>query len=534
MVNRKPIHSDRLFYTAHSQVSKTIRNFNCYLVYRMRLITCLILILLVQPIWGQQTLIRHVRIIDGSGKPAFTGSIRIKGQFITEIGQLTPQNSEKIIDGHGNTISPGFIDSHSHHLGDVLRNPNALSTASQGITTIIVGQDGESYPISELQKLLKNTPNAVNIGTYTGQSSLRSIVMGEKNLLRQATPSELEVMKKLLKKDLDLGSFGLSTGLEYESAFYSSRDEVLQLAQVAADNHARYISHIRSEDITMDDALDEIIEIGQKTHMPVQISHIKLAKKGDWGTAKAIIARLENARKSGVNITADIYPYTFWHSTPRILFPKRDYENLASAQFAVDQLFDPAESYLVKFAPNRTYEGKTFREIALIRHESDAETLRSLVALAADFRLKNPTYEATIEAMTGKSMLAQDIIDFMQWEHSNICSDGNAGAHPRGYGSFTRVLGPYVREQKIMPLESAIHKMTGLTATHLGIIDRGIIAPGKKADLVLFNPDTVKDQAKIGDSQAISVGIEKVWVNGSLVYAQQKSTGKRSGQLIKR
>jgi N-acyl-D-aspartate/D-glutamate deacylase len=284
----------------------------------------------------------------------------------------------------------------------------------------------------------------------------------------------------------------------------------------------------------MDDALNEIIEIGQKTLMPVQISHIKLAKKDDWGTAQAIISRLEEARKKGINITADIYPYTFWHSTPRILFPNRDYDNLVSAQFAVDQLFDPSESYLVKFAPNRSYEGKTFHEIASIRHESDAETLRSLVALAADFRLKYPNYEGTIEAMTGKSMLDQDVIDFMQWEHSNICSDGNAGAHPRGFGSFTRVLGRYVREQKIMPWETAIYKMTGLTAKHLGIKDRGIIAPGKKADLVLINPNTVIDRAVIGDSRAISVGIEGVWVNGSLVYSQSKSTGKRSGQLIKR
>lgn len=485
-------------------------------------------------VWGQQTLIQNLRIIDGTGKPAYLGSIRIKGQIIKEVGQLYPQKSETIIDGKGYVLTPGFIDSHSHHLGDVLRNPDALSTASQGITTIIIGQDGDSYPISELQKLIKITPNAVNVGTYTGQSSLRTLVMGEKNLLRQATQKEVNAMKLLLKKDLGLGSLGLSTGLEYESAFYSSRDEVLQLAQVAADQKARYISHIRSEDITMDDALNEIIEIGQKTKMPVQISHIKVAKKDDWGTAKAIIARLEDARKQGINITADIYPYTFWHSTPRILFPKRDYDNLVSAQFAIDQLFDPSESYLVKFAPNHTYEGKTFHEIALIRQESDAQTLRSLVALAAEFRLKNPTYEGTIEAMTGKSMLDQDVIDFMQWEHTNICSDGNAGAHPRGFGSFTRVLGRYVREQKIMPLESAIHKMTGLTAKHLGIKDRGIIAAGKKADLVLFNPNTVIDRAIIGDSRATSEGIEGVWVNGSLVYAQQKSTGKRSGQLIKR
>ena len=308
----------------------------------------------------------------------------------------------------------------------------------------------------------------------------------------------------------------------------------MQLAKVTAASKARYISHIRSEDITMADALDEIIEIGKQAKLPVQISHIKLAKKDDWGSASRIIALLEKARKEGVDVTADIYPYTFWHSTPRVLFPKKDFTNLASAQFAVDQLFDPSASVLVHFAPNPAYKEKTISEIAAMRGESPAQALISVVALAAEFRTKNPNYSGTIEAITGKSMSDQDVVDFMLWPHTNICSDGNAGAHPRGYGSFTRILGRYVREQKVMPLEQAVYKMTGLTAAHLGLKDRGIIALGKVADLVLFDPATVIDRATITNSQAISEGIEGVWVNGELVFTGNKPTGKRSGVLIKR
>ncbi len=483
---------------------------------------------------GPSTLITHIRLLDGTGKAAYPSEVRIQDHKIIAIGSLKALKGEKVIDGQNLILAPGFIDSHSHHLGDVSRNPDARSTASQGITTIVIGQDGESSPLGELESQLRKNPVAVNIASYTGHTALREQVMGEKNILRAATQPEIQAMKALLAKDLAQGSLGLSTGLEYEGAFYSTRDEVLQLAHVAAAAQSRYISHIRSEDITLADALDEIIQIGRKAKLPVQISHIKLAKKGDWGQAANILQQLDQARQAGVDITADIYPYTFWHSTPRILFPKRDYTNLESAEFAVTELCDPSASTLVRFAPIPAYAGKTLTEIAAIRHESPAQTLMAIVALAAEFREKNPHYPGTIEAITGKSMSEGDITKFLQWEHTNICSDGNAGAHPRGYGAFTRVLGRYVREQKAMPLADAIHKMTGLTAAHLGLKNRGIIAPGYYADLVLFDPEQVNDQATIANPQAISTGIQTVWVNGEAVYMKQKATGKRPGRLIKR
>ncbi len=480
------------------------------------------------------TLITNVQIINGTGAKAFKGAVRIKNDRIVEVGNLKANASDHVVNGHGYVLAPGFIDAHSHHLGDLQKNINGLSTANQGISTIVIGQDGGSYPMDSLAADMKLKPVVANVASYVGHSSLREEVMGEKNLFRNATQSEIDKMKVILQSELNKGALGLSTGLEYEQAFYSNRDEVLQLAKVAANANTRYISHIRSEDVTMADALDEIIQIGKITKMPVQISHIKLAKKSDWGTADKMIRQLEQARTQGVQITADVYPYTFWNSTLRVLFPARDYTNLASAQLAVTQLFDPTASYIVQYAPNTAYVGKTLAEIASIRKQSNAQCLISLVAIAADFKEKNPGYKGSIEAIAAKSMEEKDVSKFIAWENAVICSDGNGGGHPRGYGSFTRVLGKYVRDEKLIPLEKAIYKMTGQTANYLGIKDRGIIEIGKKADLVLFDPNTVMDHAVIGNSHALSDGISMLWVNGQVVYKNKKATGNRPGELIKR
>jgi len=480
------------------------------------------------------TLISNVVIVDGTGTAPKKGAIRFKGDAIIEIGELTTKNVEKVIDGKGMVLAPGFIDAHSHHLSDLQRKPAGLSTSNQGITTIVIGQDGGSYPMDSLEKDMVEKPVVANVASYTGHSSLREEVMGEKNVLRQASQEEVDKMKSILSAELAKGSLGLSTGLEYEQAFYSSRDEVLQLAKVAASAQTRYISHIRSEDVTLADALDEIIQIGKITNMPVQISHIKLAKKSDWGNASKVLAQLESARAEGVKITADVYPYTFWNSTLRVLFPARDYTNMASAELAVTQLFDPKESYIVQYAPNKNYVGKTLSAIAQLRNETEAQALISLVDIAAKFKEANPKYNGSIEAIAAKSMSESDVAKFIAWPYAVICSDGNGGGHPRGYGSFTRVLGKYVRNENIMSLSTAIHKMTGQTAEYLGIKNRGLIEVGKKADLVLLDPNTVIDHAAIGNSNALSTGIAMVWVNGQLVYENQKATGKKPGVLIKR
>ncbi|CAH0994870.1 D-aminopeptidase [Emticicia aquatica] len=479
-------------------------------------------------------LIKNVQLIDGTGTPARKEDIRLKDDKIWEIGNLEAFSNETITDGQGLVLSPGFIDSHSHHFGGLNKVPEAIPAVSQGITTIVIGQDGGSYPMDTLKNFFKKHPVAINVASYTGHSTLRTEVMGTKSLYRTAKAAEVDKMKVLLQNELKKGSLGLATGLEYESAFFSNRDEILQLTDIVAQNGGRYMSHVRSEDINLDEAIDEIIEIGRSSKIPVQISHIKIAKKDQWGKSPQLLAKLQKARAEGINITADCYPYDFWNSTLRVLFPNRDYNNAASAEFAVNQLFDPEKSVLVRFAPNKTYAGKTISEIAKERNEKPSQTLMDLIAIAADFEEKNPDFDEGIEAIMGKSMDENDVAKFLVWPHTNICSDGSSSGHPRGHGTFTKILGRYVREQKLMPLETAIYKMTGLSAENLGINNRGIIANGNYADLVLFNPDTVIDNANIQNGKALSTGIEKVWVNGELVFQSQKSTGKYSGVLIKK
>ncbi|GAB3787021.1 hypothetical protein GCM10028818_51260 [Spirosoma horti] len=481
----------------------------------------------------QTSLVTNSRLIDGTGVAARKAAVRLRDNRIWEIGELTPFPNEPVTDALGLTLAPGFIDSHSHHVSGLSANPDALALVSQGVTTIVSGQDGGSYSMDTLAAQLSRQLVAVNIATYTGQATLRQQVMGVNGLYRTAKPTEIARMKGLLRAELGKGSLGLSTGLEYESAFFSSRDEVIQLAQVAADSGGRYMSHIRSEDIGLDDAVDEITQIGRITKMPVQISHLKIALRDKWGQSARLLAQLEQARAEGVNITADCYPYDYWMSTLRVLFPKRDYTNATSADFAVNQLFDPRQSVLVRFAANPAYAGKTVDEVAGLRREKPAQTLMGLVAEAAAFSNKNPDAEG-VEGVMGKSMYEPDVVNFLVWPHTNICSDGATDGHPRGYGAFTRVLGRYVRDQKAMPLETAIQKMTSLTAENLGLKNRGLVAPGYYADLVLFNPDTVQDKARIGDNKALSTGIEAVWVAGQLVYKDQKATGAHPGVLIRR
>ncbi len=485
---------------------------------------------LVRNIWEDKPialptthLITNAKVIDGTGLPAFAGGVRVVNDRIQDIGTLTPFVNESVTDGKGFVLAPGFIDSHSHHDRALFKNPSAISVTSQGVTTIVVGQDGGSTPIDTIRSRMKSTPISINLATYTGQAWLREQVMKD-DLLRKATAEEIGSMKVILDRELDKGSLGLGTGLEYEEAFYSNRDEVIELAKVAAAKGGRYISHLRSEDMHVEESIEEIIEIGRAAKIPVQISHIKIAMRSKWGNSASIVRQLQQARLDGVNITADVYPYNMWGSTPRVLFPKKDFESLASAEFATRELFDPASSVMTNYPPNKTYEGKTVTEIGELNNETPAQALLRIIRETAE----------TGSSIVATSMSEVDISNFIDWENSNICSDGSISGHPRGHGSFTRVLGKYVREQKLMPLETAIYKMTGLTAEHVGIKGRGIIVRGNFADLVLFDPATIIDKATITNSTALSTGVEYVWVNGKLVYRNQVAQPNFPGRFIVR
>jgi N-acyl-D-amino-acid deacylase len=477
-------------------------------------------------------LITNATVIDGSGSPARRASVRVEGDRIAAVGELTARSGEAVIDAHGLTLAPGFIDTHSHADDDLFDHPDALAVVSQGITTIIGGQDGGSpIPLARYLERLEKSPGAVNVGMYVGHGSIRDSVMGE-DFKRVATPAEVERMKAMLASEMQAGAIGLSSGLEYDPGIYSDPSEVIALAKVAASFGGRYISHIRSEDYAFWKAIDEIITIGREAKLPVQISHTKLAMRDLWGHADSLVRILDAARKSGVDITADVYPYLYWHSTLTVLFPKRDFENRASADFALTQTSTPGGLLLGHYEPNPSYAGKTVAEISKLR---GTDSITTLIDLIRDSEAMRKRTGHSSESVIGTSMVEPDVELIMKWPYTNLSTDGSLdGPHPRGYGAFPRFLGRYVRERKVMSLEEAVHRMTSLAAEHMGIKDRGRITPGMFADLVLFDPATVIDRATPQQPHLTSVGIERVWVNGTEVFAAGKPTGARPGRVIRR
>ena len=382
------------------------------------------------------------------------------------------------------------------------------------------------YPVDELFYRIGKTPPAINVATYVGHNTVRELAMGEK-YQRLATPDEIEKMKEMVAQGMEAGALGLSTGLEYDPGIYSNTEELLALARVAASYGGRYISHIRSEDRHEWEALDEIVEIGRVAKIPVQVSHMKLAMVDWWGQTERFLGVMDRARAQGVEITGDVYPYEYWQSTLTVLFPDRDFTNRATAEFVLRSVTPPEGLRLSAFSPDPLLVDHTVAEIAVMRGTDPAATLMALIA-----ETRGPDAD---ESVIGTSMKTDDIAKLIAWPHANICSDGQLDdEHPRGAGAFTRVLRVYVREQGMLTLEAAINKMSGAAADHVGIVKRGRIEPGAFADLVLFDPATVADQATIEDSHALSKGIHKVWVNGGLVIENNRSTALHPGQAVRR
>lgn len=479
-------------------------------------------------------LITNVSLLDGSGGPATRAAVRItSGRIVAvEPGSGESRPGDRVVDGKGLTLAPGFIDTHSHADRSLLDGNDAIGALNQGITTVVVGQDGESpYPLGDFFTKLRAAHPPINVASYVGHGTVREHILAT-DYKRTATPSEVARMRELVLQEMRAGALGLSSGLEYDPGIYSSHEELVELAKAVASLGGRYISHIRSEDRAFWSAIDEIVDIGRQARLPVQVSHTKLAMKSLWGRADSLIALLDGARARGIDITADVYPYRYWQSGLTVLFPERNFTDRRAAEFALDEVAPPSEITLTRYEPMPAYAGHTVEEIARIRGTDPATTLIWLVneAEAAE-KAGRPAGETIIAA----SMDERDISKIIAWPFANICTDGELeGKHPRGFGSFPRVLGRYVREQHVITLPEAIRKMTSLAAANVGIHDRGRIAPGMWADLVLFDPTTVIDRATPSDPHTLSTGIAKVWVNGILSYDSGKVTGTRAGAIVRR
>jgi N-acyl-D-amino-acid deacylase len=493
----------------------------------------LLLLALLAPIAQADWIIRGAEIVDGTGARPRSGDVAIRDGRIAAIGKVEASKSDRVFEAKGLVLAPGFIDAHSHHDRGLAEHPDAIAAVSQGVTTIVVGMDGDStLPLAGWFSELERTPAAVNVASFSGFGTLRRAAMGS-DYRRVARQDEIRHMSELLAADMQAGALGLATGIEYDPDIYSSTDELVQLSRVASQHGGVYASHMRSEDVALDAALAELATIAREAQIPAHISHFKLALLDRWGEAPKLLERLDGWRKEGLDITADAYPYDSWHSNLTVLFPKRDFTNLEQARYVLAHTTPPDGLILTEFTAEPSYVGKNLLQIAELRRTSPEQALVDLIRMAyPDGNTDDPKYS---ESIMGRSMREDDIAAILAWPQTTICSDGSLdGGHPRGYGAFPKYLHAYGLKGTPESLASSVHKMTGLTASQYHLGDRGRIAPGLPADLVLFDPATVRDRSTIVRPHEVAAGIHGVWVNGELVWDGEKPTGARPGQVVRR
>jgi N-acyl-D-amino-acid deacylase len=460
------------------------------------------------------------QVADGTGAPLRSASIRVCGDRISAVGAFRPREGEQVIQADGLVLAPGFIDPHNHSTSELEAAPLAESQVSQGITTMVLGLDGSSpWPVGDYLRGREASPAAANVMLMVGHATVRSHVMGD-DFRRAAHPGEIRQMEKLVEQAMRDGAIGLSSGLEYEVGSYSTNDEVVALARVAARHGGIYATHIRDEADRSFEALREAIEIGRRARIPMQISHIKMGTVGVWGRAVEAVKLIEDARRSGLDITADCYPYDAWHSTLTVLIPSKRHDNPDDVAKGIADVGGAGNISIVRMEKHPEYEFRTLEEIARGKGITPVELYMEIVREGgAD--------------IIGRSMIEKDIRIFYTQPWVMVGSDGGInGRHPRSAGTYPKVIGRYVREQEWLTLPEAIRKMTSLPAMRFRLRDRGVIRPGAKADLVLFRPETVIDHSTFSEPQILSEGIEQVFVNGAQVWNAGKATGARPGRVL--
>ncbi len=449
-------------------------------------------------------------LADGTGAALRRANVRIVGDRIVAVGKVMPQGGDSVVAGRGLVVAPGFIDIHNHSASELTSEPSAATQVAQGITTIVVGPDGGSpWPIGEYLAERKRQPHA----------TVRRIVMGE-DFKRPARADEIARMAVLVDQGMREGAVGLSSGLEYEVGGYAETNELVELSKVAARYGGIYMSHIRDEADRSFDALREAIEIGDRAPIAVQISHIKLGTVGVWHKAEDAIALIEAARKRGVDITADEYPYNAWSSTITVLVPDKRYDYPPSVEKALADVGGAANVLIVRHAAHPEYEFRTLEAVAKDRGTTPVELFIQIVRDGG-------------AGVVCTSMVDDDMRAFYRQPWVMVASDGGIGArHPRGAGTFPRVLGKYVRDEGWLTLADAIRKMTNAPAARLKLRRRGRVEPGAIADIVVFNPKTVIDRSTFSDPAVLPSGVEKVFVGGELVWDSGKVADARPGKVL--
>ncbi|MGO8926271.1 MAG: N-acyl-D-amino-acid deacylase family protein [Limisphaerales bacterium] len=494
-------------------------------------------------------IIRHGRVVDGSGNPAFFADVAVKDRRIAAIGRVAG-DAKTEIDARGLIVAPGFIDVHTH-ADEVADMPRAENFVRMGVTTIVAGNCGSStLDVAKLFRAVEQTNVAVNVATLVGHNSIREKAMGG-SFDRPPTAQELAGMKALVEQAMKDGAVGLSTGLIYQPGVFARTDEIVELAKVAAAYDGIYTSHMRHEDNEIYQALDEVFHVAREAGIRAEVSHIKLSGPSAWGQADRVLAYIEKARAEGLDVTQDQYAYTASSTGLSQLVPDWALEG-GQSEFR-KRIADPAQKAVMiadmkKNLHSKGREDYSYAVIASCRQDKSLDGLN--IAEAAKTRRGADSLDDQIEtvlaiqASGGASgvfhgMSEDDLKTFMRHPNTMIACDsglrklGEGMPHPRGYGNNARVLARYVRELRVLRLEDAIRKMTSLPANTFHFKGRGELREGNWADIVVFDPDKIQDNATYKDPHHYATGFAYVLVNGIPVILNGEHTGAKAGQALR-
>lgn len=537
----------------------------------------------VAPTDSFDVLITGGRVVDGTGAPWFAADVGIRGDRIVAIGNLNGATAKTRIDAAGLVVAPGFIDLLGQSEFNVLVDNRAASKIMQGVTTEVTGEGTSIAPMNDrlfadqadayrhfgitmdwhtlgeyFKRLDERTHPAINIATFVGAGGLRTYVIGKEN--RPATPSELRQMQDLVAAAMEDGALGVSSSLQYMPDRFASTDELVALASVAARYGGVYFTHVRSEAGEIDSALDEVFTIADRAKIPAEIWHLKTAYKPNWGRMPEVLGRIEAARARGLDITADQYPYTRAANGLDACLPMWVREGgtekmLARLRTPADrerikrEMVDPAspgwenqwygsgggDGIMLSSVLDpslRKYEGMTLTAIGKQMGEDPRDAVMDLV-------IADRGHSEVVTSI----MREDDVVTALKSPLVSIDTDSGARAedgplsesksHPRGFGTFARILGRYVRDEKVLRLEEAVRKMTSQPATRVHLEDRGILRPGMAADVTVFDPLTIHDVATYENPMHYAVGVRYVLVNGRPVVAEGKITAERPGRALR-